>query len=50
MKTRICLTGLLLWRAEHKVQSLFGRIPRNGREPRQGCPAASHQFFRRTRV
>jgi len=26
------LTGFPLWRAAHKVQPLFGRIPRNGEE------------------
>jgi hypothetical protein len=32
MKTRMCLTGFPLWRAEPEVQSLFGRIPGNGKE------------------
>ncbi len=32
MKTRMCLTGFPLWRAENKVQSLLWRIPRNGEE------------------
>ena len=42
MKTRMCLTGFPLWRAEHKVQPLFGIISGNG--PRKAAKISCNFF------
>jgi hypothetical protein len=56
MKTRVRLSGIPLWRAEHKVQSLFGRgishpsTPREGTRPTAGRRACRPRALTRRTV